>query len=475
MSVPWGSQGVVQFELPPIGGKKVSAAFDGGRISSDGGVLLLAAAERESGIVDTLAPLFPDHRNPAFVTHPMADIVRARVLAIATGYEDADDLDMLRSDPAFKLACGRLPDSGEDLCSQPTVSRMENAPTLRDVIRMNGAMIDMYCASYAMPPESVTLDIDDTCDVVYGNQKPAVFNAHYDEYCFLPIHVYDAETARPVMMVLRSGKTPSGKEIRCHVRRMVRRIRSHWPDTRITIRGDSHYGRHEVMEWCEVNGVGYIFGLSGNDVLDRMVEPIADDVRVRRAAAQAGLDLMRDTTPPADAALLQQAEAQAAAVRRHTEILYGAKSWKCERRVIARIEATPKGLDIRYIVTSLPGGSPECIYESIYCARGRMENMIKLYKTQLHSDRTSCCSPIANQVRLILHTAAYWILLTVREKIPLVQPLAVAEFKTLQMHLVKVGACITEKAKRVRIAFSSACTEVELFCGLINSFLPAGP
>jgi hypothetical protein len=153
------------------------------------------------------------------------------MLAIACGYEDADDLDHVRNDPGFKLACGRLPDSGRDLCSQPTVSRWENAPDLREVVRMTYAMVDLYCASYRRPPAAVTLDIDDTVDVVHGHQQLSLFNALYDERCFLPIHVYDTATARPVAILLRPGKTPSGQEVRGHVRRLVRRIRSHWPAT----------------------------------------------------------------------------------------------------------------------------------------------------------------------------------------------------------------------------------------------------
>jgi hypothetical protein len=357
------------FDFPAVEGKKVIAAFDGGRITSDGGVMLLGVVERQLGIAETLGRLISDPRNPLLVTHGVDDILRARILAIACGYEDADDLDHLRTDPGFKLACGRLPDSGDDLCSQPTVSRWENAPTLREVVRMSYAMVDLYCTSYPRPPAAVTLDIDDTCDVVHGNQQLALFNAHYDERCFLPIHVYDTATARPVAVLLRPGKTPTGEEIRSHLRRLVRRIRTHWPDTRLTIRGDSHYGRHEVMAWCEANGLDYIFGLPGNDVLDRLVDPIADDVRVRRA------------------------EAQAPVVRRYTETRYGAKSWKCERRVAARIEATTKGLDIRYVVTNLPGGTAEWLYATLYCARGQAENLIKLHKTELASDRTSCRSP----------------------------------------------------------------------------------
>jgi hypothetical protein len=202
------------FGFPAVGRKKVAAAFDGGRLTSDGGVMLLAAAERQFGICDRLAALIADRRDPSRIIHPLADILRARILAIACGYEDADDLDHLRQDPGFKLACGRLPDTGRDLCSQPTVSRWENAPSLREVIRLMRAMVDLYCASYPRPPAAVTLDIDDTLDVVHGRQRLSLFNAHYDERCFLPIHVYDTATSRPVAVLLRPGKSGRARRLR---------------------------------------------------------------------------------------------------------------------------------------------------------------------------------------------------------------------------------------------------------------------
>jgi hypothetical protein len=439
------------FGFPAVRRKKVVAGFDGGRITSDGGVMLLSAAERRMGIAQRLASLIADPRNPLLVTHSIPDILRARMLAIACGYEDADDLDDLRTDPGFKLACGRLPDSGDDLCSQPTMSRWENAPNLREVVRLTYAMVDIYCASYCRPPAAVTLDIDDTVDVVHGHQQLSLFNAHYDERCFLPIHVYDTAASRPVAMLLRPGKTPSGDEVQRHLRRLVRRIRSHWPTTRLTIRGDGHYGRPEVMAWCEANSVDFILGLPGNAVLSRLVEIAADDVRVRRA------------------------EAEAESVRRYTETRYGAKSWGCERRVAARIEASPQGLDIRYVVTNLEGGSAEWLYDTLYCARGQAENLIKLHKSQLASDRTSCRSALANQVRLVLHTAAYWLMLTVRDAIPQSHPLASAEFTTLRIRLLKIAGRIAETATRVRIAFAAACPEAALFRGIALSFQPAGP
>jgi hypothetical protein len=439
------------FGFPAIRRKKVTAAFDGGRLTSDGGVLLLAAVERDLGIAERFAGLIADPRNPAFITHSVADILRARMLAIACGYEDADDLDYLRDDPGFKLACGRLPDSGANLCSQPTVSRWENAPTLREVIKLTYAMVDLYCASYARPPHAVTLDIDDTVDVVHGHQQLSLFNAHYDERCFLPIHVYDTAMSRPVAVLLRPGKTPSGLEIRNHLRRLIRRIRVHWPHTRLTIRGDGHYGRPEIMAWCEANDIDYVFGLPGNKVLDRLVEPAADDLRVRRA------------------------EEQAAIVRGYTETRYGAKSWHCQRRVAARIEATTKGLDIRMIVTNIAGGNAEWLYDTLYCARGQAENLIKLHKGQLASDRTSCRSPLANQVRLVLHTGAFWLMLGLRDAIPKPQALACAEFTTLRTRLLKIGARIVETVSRVRIAFAAAHPEAALFASLARCLQPAGP
>ena len=439
------------FRFPAVRGKKLTAAFDGGRLSSDGGVLLLAQAARRMGIAEKLAAVIPDRRDPARVVHGLAEILLARMLAIACGYEDGDDLDSLRADPAFKLACGRLPDSGADLMSQPTVSRWENAPGVRDLIRLGGVMVDLYCASYAAPPEAVVLDIDDTLDVVHGHQQLSLFNAHYDERCFLPIHVYDTDTARPVAMILRPGKTPSGIEVRGHIRRLVRRIRRHWPTTRITLRGDGHYGRPEVMDWCEANGVAYIFGLTGTRALAAKLEAVADAIRVERAIEDED------------------------AVRGFAETNHAARSWKRERRVAARIEATRLGLDIRYVVTNIAGGSAEWLYADLYCARGQAENLIKLHKAQLASDRTSCRTATANQMRLVLHTAAYWLVLAVRDAIPKAHALARAEFTTIRLRLLKLAVRITETASRVRIAFASACPDAVLFRHLTGAIRPAAP
>ncbi len=442
----------LSFSFPAVRGRKVTAAFDGGRLTSDGGVLLLGQAERRLGIADRLAACIADPRDQGGVVHRVADILRARMLAC--GYEDADDLDALRHDPGFKLALGKLPGGPIGLASQPTMSRWENAPSTRELIRLTGTLVDLYCASYPAPPAAVTLDIDDTVDVVHGAQQLSFWNGHYGERCFLPIHVYDTATGRPVVMLLRTGKTPSGAEVAGHLRRLVRRIRRHWPETRITLRGDGHYGRPEPMAWCEANGIDYIFGLPGNRALH------ADPVIVTASDACA-----------TDRALRGLVE-----LRRYAETRYAAKSWGAAgRRVVARIEASSLGLDIRFVVTSLAEGSAERIYDTLYCARGQAENLIKLHKAQLKSDRTSCRSANANQMRLILHTAAYWLLWTVRRAMPATAALRTAEFATIRLRLLKLAARVIETASRIRIAFASTCPDAALFRSVALNLRAAGP
>ena len=441
---------LLPFDLPAICRKKMTAAFDGGLISSDGGLLLLRAVERRLGLADLLAGCIRDRRDPALVSHRLPEMLRFRMLAIACGYEDADDCDALRSDPLFKLAVGRAPESGAPLCSQPTMSRLENMPSRIQAARMTAALVDLFCRSFKTAPGAITLDIDDTCDAVHGQQQLSLFNAHYDTRCFLPIHVYHVESGKPVAVLLRPGKTPSGREVRSVLRHLVRRIRRHWPEARITIRGDSHYGRAQAMAWCEANGVDYIFGLAGNKVLDVLAGETADDLKVRRAEAGAGK------------------------MRAFADIRYGARSWTCERRVVARLEASTRGFDARYIVTSLKGDARH-LYEDVYCVRGQAENLIKLHKAQLASDRTSCQSPVANQVRLVLHTAAYWLMLALRDAIPAPSLLARAEFATLRLRLLKLGARVVEKAARIRVHLAAACPDAALFRLLAGRLAAAGP
>src|SRR5689334_7129452 len=248
---------------PAIAGKVVRVAFDGGRLTTDAGVLMLAEIENRLGIAERLARCLEDPRSPERVHHTLAEMIRFRVLLITAGYPDANDCGALRADPAFKMALGRLPESGADLCSQPTMCRLENLPTVTALKRMMAAMVELFCDSFAEVPNRIVLDIDDTEDRVHGRQQLALFHAHYGERCFLPIHVYEATTGKPVAVILRPGKTPDGAEVMLVLRHVIRAIRRRWPKVDILVRGDGHYGRPEAMSWCERNRVAYTFGLAG--------------------------------------------------------------------------------------------------------------------------------------------------------------------------------------------------------------------
>jgi hypothetical protein len=417
--------------LSPVMGKPVHLAFDGGRLTSDAGVLVLAEIERRLGVAERLAGCIEDPRAPERVRHGLAEMIRFRALMIAAGYPDANDCDALRIDPAFKMAVGRLPESGADLCSQPSMCRLENLPTATALKRMMAAMVELFCDSFTEVPRRIVLDIDDTCDPVHGHQQLSLFHAHYGERCFLPIHIYEAITGKPVAVILRSGKTPDGAEVALVLRHVIRAIRARWPRVDILVRGDSHYGRHEAMSWCERNRVAYIFGLAGNKVLLKTVATLAEDAAVRRT------------------------EREAPKVRRYAEFRYAAKSWRAERQVVARIEASDRGTDSRFVVTNL-AGAPRWLYEEVYCARGQAENLIKAHKLHLASDRTSCTSATANQFRLVLHTGAYWLLHTLRGSAPRWSFWREAQFDTLRLMLIKVAARVTELATRIKVALPSS-------------------
>ncbi len=378
-------------------------------------------------------------------------MLRLRMFAIAAGYEDADDCDALRHDPMFKLAVGRLPESGQPLCSQPTMSRLENAPSKIELARLMAAMVDLFCASYRRQPASIVLDIDDTCDTVHGHQQLSLFNAYYDERCFLPIHIYEGNSGKPVAMILRAGKTPSGMEVRCVLKHVIKRIRRHWPRTHILVRGDSHYGRVKAMAWCEETpGVDYVLGFEVNQVLKALTDAQAQ--ALARARSRSGRDKLR----------------------RFMTFDYAAKGWDKERRFVARIEATAAGVDVRYVVSSLELDAKQ-LYETTYCARGGSENYIKWHKSQLASDRTSCRKPEANQFRLILHTAAYWLMLAIRQAAPRRSALASAEFATLRLHLIKIAARVVEGLARIRIHMPSACPNAAILRAIAGRLCAAGP
>jgi Transposase DDE domain group 1 len=418
--------------LSPVGGKPLIARFDGGQLSSDGGLLALSEVERRLGIADRLAACIEDPRAPDRVRHGLAAILRFRMLMIAAGYEDGNDADSLRHDPVLKLALDRLPD-GAALCSQPTISRLENLPDVRALLRMARAMVGLYCGSFRRVPRRIVLDVDDTFDAVHGGQQLRLFNAYYDEHGFQPIVVFDGE-GRPVAAMLRPARRPSGAEARALLRRLVREIRGHWPRVEILIRADSHYCAPEVLDFCRAQGLDFLLGVASTTTLRRHVEALEQSITARRTAMP-GLDKLR----------------------RYKEFWDGARSWSRVERIIARVEVGPQGADTRFVVTNLAGGTARRIYEDLYCARGQAENRVKAWKLHLAADRTSCSKATANQVRLMLHTAAYWLLWSLRSLMPRRSAWRVAQFDTLRLRLVKLVTRVVVLKTRVTLRLPSAC------------------
>jgi len=420
--------------LSPVGGKPIMARFDGGQLSSDAGVLALREVERRLGIAERLAACIEDPRLAGRVRHEVDDILRFRLLMIAAGYEDANDADGLRRDPAFKLALGHLP-SDAALRSQPTISRLENLPDPRALLRMGRAMVELYCGSFRQVPRRIVLGIDDTFDTVHGGQQLRLFNAHYDEYGFQPIVVFDAE-GRLVAAMLRPAKRPSGHEVRAFLRRLVRAIRGHWPRVEILIRADSHYCGPEVLDFCRAEGLDFLLGLASTSTLRRHIEALERSTAARYAAV-----------PGADK------------LRRYKEFYDGAASWSRVERIIARVEAGAQGSDTRFVVTNLAGGSARTIYEGLYCKRGQAENHIKAWKRHLAADRTSCTRATANQLRLFLHAGAYWLMWSLRRVMPKRSTWRAAQFDTLRLRLVKLAVRVVELKTRVMLHLPSACPD----------------
>ena len=420
--------------LSPVAGKEVVARFDGGRLSSDGGLLVVREIERRLGIAERLAACIEDRRDPGSTVHTLADIIRFRLLMIAAGYEDGNDATSLRIDPVFKMALECLP-SGRDLCSQSTISRLENLPDARTLLRLGRALVDVYCGSFRQVPRRIVLDIDDTFDAVHGGQQLRLFNAHYDEYGFQPIVVFDGE-GRFVTAVLRPAKRPKGVEIRAFLRRLVRAIRSHWPEVAILVRADSHYACPDVMDWCETNSLDYVFGLAPNSTVRRHITSLEESTAARF-----------------------EADPSEGKVRRFKEFFDAAKTWSRVRRIVARVEAGSDGTDTRFIVTNLGHGNGRSLYQDLYCRRGQAENHIKAWKTHLAADRTSCPKATANQFRLFLHAGAYWLLWSLRALMPRASSWRVAQFDTLRLRLIKVAARIVEMKTKIKVHLPTSAPE----------------
>lgn len=402
-------------QLHPIGRKRLEVVFDEPELSSDGGALLIREMAEVTGVVDALASAVVDKRSQPHIKHSYRDLIMQRVTQTCLGYEDANDCNGMRKDWAIKAATNRM-DAHDALGSQPTMSRLENSVTVRDVIRMFYAVIENFLDSYSTPPANIVLDIDPTACHVYGSQELALYNSHYGSHCLMPFHVYEGLTGKVVATVIRPGKTPTPEEVIALLRRIVGRIRKRFPQAEIIVRGDSHHCKPDALAWMENNNVDYVIGLATNAVLQREVAILVEEV---------------------DGLYRQGMKA----ARRFHSFEYAAGSWgDCKRRVIARVQATFLGPDARFIVTSLKHASAKCLYETVYSDRGSAELMIKEHKCFLYSDRTSCNSAVANQFRLMISSAAYVIMHAIRERALAGTEFANATFQTIRLRFLKVAA-----------------------------------
>jgi hypothetical protein len=435
--------------LSPVAGKSLTTSQDAGNLSSNAGLIILREAARRLGLAAVIADPLPDTRNPLLVVHSYRAMVTARMMAIAAGYEDADDLDALRHDPALLMACERTPESGHDIPSQPTISRLENLADARTLYKIGTGFIDLFCRSYATAPGSIVLDIDDTDDMVHGQQQLALFNTHAGGHCFQPIHIFEANSGKPILSLIRPGKRPSGKEIARVLAHVIHRIRRRWPQVGILVRGDGHYCAPEVLDLLRKLRCDYILGLPRNKTLDALAEPWREQCRWRW---KPGLGR----------------------VRRFHQFKYAAGSWSREEKVIARVEATSMGTDARFVVTTLSGRA-KTLYEKVYCARGRMENLIKDMKLYTRSDKTACWRWQANQFRLFLHTGAYWLLHSLRMAAPKKSRWRGATFATIRNVFVKIAVRVEELKRSIRLAFPRHLPHADALALITGSLTAQGP
>lgn len=427
----------IQFPFTPLKRRKITAVFDEPLVSSDGGLLLLRETLLETGIIGSLADALRDPRHPAYIDHTVEEMLIQRITQICCGYEDADDCDTLRDDPLFKLTAGRLPEE-EALASQPTMSRLENRVSVKELLRMGYALVDQFITSFDEAPQAIVLDLDPSADHVHGSQQMALFNAFEDEYCFMPFHLYDGLSGRLITTVLRPGKSPTDREILSVIKRVVKRLHKAFPETRLIFRGDSHHSKPLVMDWLETHGVDFITGLQINARLKEQFAGVLEQARTKHK--RTGRD-----------------------ARVFASGWYQARSWSRARRVICRVLVTSNGEDMRFIVTSFEHSGAKYLYETVYCGRGAMELMIKDHKNGLRSDRTSCHKFTANQFRLFLHSAAYVLMHYLRTVKLRGTQLAHAQFDTIRLRLLKIGTRLESGKTRLLIHLPQAFAELETF------------
>lgn len=360
-------------------------------MTSDAGVLVLREVEQCIKVIDALTDAIVDSRHPSYVRHEVWEMIAQRVFQIALGYDDANDCDTLKGDPAIKIAAERHPVEDPDLASQPTISRLENMVTRKDLLHIAYALCDLFIASYKRRPKVIVIDMDCTTDTVHGEQQLRFFNAYENEYCFQPFHVYEGLSGKLITAVLRPGKTPTHREVMAVLKRVVKKLKEAWPKTKFLLRGDSHFAKPKVLDWLDSQGIFYATGLSPNSALRKRSEATLEQARERF-------------------------ERCGRKVRQYASFYYAAKTWTRPRRVILRAEASCHGVDPRYVVTNV-SARPKLLYEKLYCSRGE-----------------------ANQFRLFLHSAAYILMHTLRSTVLKGTELARAQFDTIRLRLLKIGA-----------------------------------
>jgi hypothetical protein len=410
----------------PFGKKEIVADFSGGSISSDGGHMLLKQADRKLGLTERLSECIRDSRDSRKVKQSTRDMLSQRIFGIACGYEDCNDFDTLRSDPMLKLSVDREPISGEDLASQPTLSRLENSVTRRELFLMGEMLVSLFIERHeGSPPKRIVLDADATDDPTHGQQEFEFFHGYYDCHCYLPLLIYatsDDGEEDLLSAVLRPGNVHAGHRIVSVMRRIMERLRAAFPEAEIVFRGDAGMALPEVYDWCEDAGILYAISLPKNSRLLGLAEEYLYD---------------------AEAAYEETGEK----VRSFGEFSYAAETWRQDRRVVVKAEVVGKGENPRFVVTNIGGLDAEDVYE-FYIDRGDVENRIKELKGDLLSGRTSCHRFLANQFRLFLHAAAFVLVQAIRRALSGTE-LAAAQAGTIRTKLLKVGARVKETTRRV--------------------------
>ena len=434
-----------RFDFGAVERRAVVAGFDGGRITSDAGGLLLGLTERAIGLVGRFARCFVDARNPDLIEHEVRTLVGQRILALALGYEDLNDHDELRHDPVMAVLAGKLDARRHKKCAavagKSTLNRLELSrpqpsryhKISHDPAAIEALLVELFLGAHAAAPEEIVLDLDATDDPLHGNQEGRFFHGYYGNYCYLPLYVFCGDHL--LCAKLRPSNIDAAAGAVEEIERIVRQLRERWPKVGIVLRADSGFAREGLMAWCENNAVDYLFGLARNS---RLAGHIAD--ALEQARGESSL-----TGRPA---------------RRFKDFLWTTrKSWNCRRRVVAKAEWTQGEANPRFVVTSLnpEAWSAQSLYEDLYCARGEMENRIKECQLDLFADRTSAATMRANQLRLWFASMAYVLICALR-RIGLANTrLARASCATIRLRLFKIGALVSISVRRIKLAMNSAC------------------